>query len=324
MGRVVVSRVALLALTLWAVLTLNFFIPRLMPGDPALFLLGGEIDTANPELVAALRERYGLNAPLGEQYATYMVNLLHGDLGYSLGRRQPVAEAISSRLPWTLLLGGVSLALAAGAGVALGAWIAWRGGRAELFGLSAAVGANAMPVFWVGMILLATFAARQGGLPAFGAYTVWSRPDTLWEQVADVARHLILPAATLALALVGDIALLTHTAVRETLHETYVTTARGKGLHERAILWRHVLRNAMLPLVARLGVMAGLVVGGSTLVEAVFSYPGVGLMMFKAVTSRDFPLLQGGFLVVAVGVLTANAVAGLLYGLLDPRVKRSV
>jgi peptide/nickel transport system permease protein len=208
-------------------------------------------------------------------------------------------------------------------GVALGAVSAWRGGSLEFLGLGVSVGVNAMPVFWVGMLLLATFAARRGGLPAFGAYTTWASYDSLMDQITDVARHLILPAATLALAMVGDIALLTHAAVRETMGATYITAARGKGLRERDLLRRHVLRNAMLPLVARLGVIAGLMVGGSTLVETVFSYPGVGLTMYKAVIARDFPLLQGGFLLIAAAVLLANAGAGLLYGLLDPRVRGS-
>ena len=321
MGRFIVARAGVFLLTLWAVLTLNFLLPRLMPGDPALFLLGGEIDTAPPEMIAALRARYGLDAPWGEQYIAYLGNLLCGDLGYSLARRQGVAEALGDKLPWTLLLGGVSLAAATALGVTLGAAGAWRGGRAEALNLGAALVMNAMPAFWVGMVLLATFAARPGGLPAFGAYTAWAAPSSLWDQVVDVARHLVLPAATLALALVGDIALLAHAAVREAMAETYVTTARGKGLRERVVLRRHVLRNALLQLAARLGVMAGLMVGGATLVETVFSYPGVGLTMYKAVMARDFPLLQGGFLVVAVAVLAANAGAELLYGLLDPRVR---
>ncbi len=321
MVRLIVSRTALFLLTLWAVLTLNFLIPRLMPGDPALFLLGDAAETAPLEVLESLRARYGLDAPLGEQYAAYIGNLLHGDLGYSLARRQDVSTVLMDKLPWTLLLGGVSFLLAAATGITLGAASAWRGGRWELLGVSVSVGANAMPAFWVGMLLLAAFASRPGGLPAFGAYTPWAGHDSTAAEALDVARHLILPALTLALALMGDVALLAHTAVRETMRETYLTAARGKGLRERDLLWRHVLRNAMLPLVARLGVTAGLMVGGSTLVETVFSYPGVGLTMYQAVIARDFPLLQGGFLVVAVAVLAANAAAGLLYSLLDPRIR---
>ncbi|MBN1287411.1 MAG: ABC transporter permease [Anaerolineae bacterium] len=315
------SRTGVFLLTLWAVLTLNFLIPRLMPGDPALFLLGDAAETAPPAMLETLRARYGLDAPAWEQYTAYMSGLLRGDLGYSLARRQEVGAVLADKLPWTLLLGGVSFTAAAVLGVALGALSAWRGGRLEIVGVGVSVAVNAMPAFWVGMLLLATFAARPGGLPAFGAYTPWAGYDSAAAEALDVARHLILPATTLALALVGDIALLTHAAVRETMGETYVMAARGKGLRERDLLRRHVLRNAMLPLAARLGVVAGLMAGGSTLVETVFSYPGVGLTMYQAVIARDFPLLQGGFLVVALAVLAANAAAGLLYGRLDPRAK---
>jgi peptide/nickel transport system permease protein len=179
-----------------------------------------------------------------------------------------------------------------------------------------------MPAFWIGILLLATFASRPDGLPSYGAYTPWERfvPfSPAW--LRDVGRHLVLPAATLTLALVGDITLITNAALRDVMPEPYLITARGKGLHERTVLIRHALRNAMLPLVARIGLMAGLMFGGSTVVEAVFSYPGIGLMLYDAVIARDFPLLQGGLLVIVLAVLVANAAADLLYRLLDPRLR---
>jgi len=311
--------------TLWAILSLNFLIPRLMPGDPALFLLGGDIETADPAVVETLRERYGLNKSISTQYVTYWRNLLRGDLGYSLQRRQNVSEAIGDKLPWTLLLGGTSLLLATILGVGFGAWCTWRGRSFEATGLGLAIGLNAMPAFWVGILLLANFASRPGGLPSYGAYTPWESfaPFSLgW--LRDVGRHLALPVTTLTLALIGDITLITNAALRDVMPEPYLTTARGKGLRARTVLTRHALRNAMLPLVARIGLMAGLMFGGSTLVESVFSYPGIGLMLYDAVTARDFPLLQGGLLVIVLAVLIANAAADLLYRLLDPRVRVGV
>jgi peptide/nickel transport system permease protein len=320
--RLIVIRGAIFLGTLWAILSLNFLIPRLMPGDPALFLLGGEVETADQDTVEALRERYGFNQPLTTQYLTYWYKLLHGDLGYSLQRRQPVAEAIGEKLPWTILLGGTSLLLATGIGVGIGAWSTWRGRSFEAIGLGAAIGVNAMPAFWVGILLLANFAARPGGLPSYGAYTPWAQAAPFSpEWLQDVARHLILPAVTLTLALVGDITLITNAALRDVMQEPYLMTARGKGLRERTVLGRHALRNALLPLIARVGLMTGLMFGGSVLVESVFSYPGIGLMLYEAVISRDFPLLQGGLLVIVLAVLLANAAADLLYRLFDPRLR---
>ena len=166
---------------------------------------------------------------------------------------------------------------------------------------------------------------RPGGLPSYGAYTPWltAQPFSVtW--LIDVGRHLVLPAVTLTLALVGDIILLTNTALRDVLGAPYLMTARGKGLPEGVILRRHALRSALLPLTARIGLMAGLMFGGSTLIESVFSYPGSGLLLYDAVIARDFPLLQGGLLVIVVAVLAANAGADLLYRLLDPRVRAAL
>ncbi len=320
--RLMSLRAAVFLVTLWAILSLNFLIPRLMPGDPTLFLLGGDVETADPVVVDALRERYGLNQSLMTQYRTYWHNLLRGDLGYSLQQRQSVAESIREKLPWTLLLGATSLLFATMIGIGLGAWSTWKGRFFEASSLGLAIGVNAMPIFWVGILLLANFAAHPGGLPSYGAYTPWeSFAPFSQEWLHDVSRHLILPAVTLTLALVGDITLITNAALREVMPEPYLTTARGKGLRERTVLTRHALRNALLPLVARIGLMAGLMFGGSTLVESVFSYPGIGLMMYKAVIARDFPLLQGGLLVIVLAVLIANAIADLCYRLLDPRMR---
>jgi len=320
--RLVGVRAVTFLATLWVILSINFLIPRLMPGDPTLFLLGGDIETADPAVVETLRARYGLNHSLSTQYLLYWQNLLRGDLGYSLQRRQPVADVIAGKLPWTLLLGGTSLFLATVLGIGLGAWCTWRGRIFETAGLGLAIGLNAMPAFWVGILLLANFASRPGSLPSYGAYTPWKdfapfSTDWLW----DVGQHLILPAVTLTLALVGDITLLTNAALRDVIPEPYLITARGKGLRERTVLFRHALRNAMLPLVARIGLMAGLMFGGSTLVESVFSYPGLGLMLYDAVIARDFALLQGGLLVIVLAVLAANTAADLLYRLLDPRLR---
>lgn len=317
-----IMRIAIFLVTLWVILSLNFLIPRLMPGDPMLFLLGGEVETADPVVVDALRERYGFNQSIAQQYFTYWQNLSQGDLGYSLQKRQSVAEAIGEKLPWTLLLGGTSLLLATSIGVIFGMFCTWRGRSFETTGLGLAIAINAMPVFWVGILLLANFASRPGGLPSYGAYTAWARYVPLSvDWLGDVARHLILPATTLTLALVGDIVLIANAALRDVIQAPYLTTARSKGLRERTVLRRHAVPNALLPLIARVGLMAGLMFGGSVLVESVFSYPGIGLMLYNAVIARDFPLLQGALLVIVLAVLTANAIADFLYRVFDPRLR---
>ena len=322
MARAFASKAAQYALVLVVAISLNFFLPRLMPGNPLALLAGEDIQL----LTAAQREQLlhdlGLDRPLPEQYIRYLGNLARGDLGYSFHQKRPIAQIIAERLPWTLLLTGSALLLATLVGGTLGALAAWRRGQRTDLGLLALfLLLESLPSFWLGMVLIAVFAVQLKLLPSFGAVTPWVRLEgAAW--LADVLAHLALPLATLTLAQVGRLFLVTRYALLGVLGEEYLRTARAKGLAERQVLFRHAFRNALLPIFTAFMLSLGFTVGGATVVETVFSYPGVGRLLYEAVLGRDYPVLQAGFLVITLSVILTNLLADLLYPLLDPRVGR--
>lgn len=305
-------------LLVFVVATLNFAIPRLMPGDPAVLLLGEDAARVLPAEVAAAAERFGLDRPISEQYRAYLANLVQGDLGYSFRNRQPISELLADRLPWTGLLVGTSLVASSALGIAAGSYAGWRrrGGSA----LAGFVVLDSLPTFWVGLLLLIGFGAQLRWLPTFGAMTVGDRATGLaW--VADVARHLVLPATTLTLAMVGTTFLITRAAILDVTHEDYILVARAKGLRERRIALHHGLPAASVPIATVLLLRLGAMLGGATVIETVFSYPGVGRMMYQGALGRDYPVLQGGLLVLSLFVILANLVADLVAPWLDPRAR---
>jgi peptide/nickel transport system permease protein len=310
-------------LVLWVALSVNFLLPRAMPGSPLPYLVGEEIGTLAPERLAEVRARYGLDRSLAAQYLDYLGDVVRGDWGTSLRLGEPVAAAIADRLPWTLLLVGTSLLLATLFGVVAGAVAAWRrGGRFDAASLTTAIVVDALPTFWIGMILIAVFAVQLGWLPSFGATTpAGPARGTAW--LADVGRHLVLPAVTLTLASLSGTYLVMRAAMQDVLGADHVRSARAKGLPEHRVLMGHAVRNALLPVSTLLFLNLGFLVGGSTIVETVFAYPGVGTLLYEAVLARDYPLLQGAFFVLTVSVVAANALADAVYPLLDPRVRRS-
>lgn len=311
------------ALVLLAALSLNFLLPRAMPGSPLRFLAGEDVGMLAPAQVAEIRARYGLDQGLGVQYVTYLRNMATGEWGFSYQLGKPVADAIRDRLPWTLLLVGSSLFVATVFGILVGALAAWRRGRGfDTASLTGAIVVDSLPTFWLGMILVAVFAVELRLLPIYGAMTPWG-PRTGMPYLLDVARHLVLPATTLTLASLSGTFLVMRYAMLDTLGQDYVRTARSKGLRERQVLVKHAVRNALLPVSTVVFLNLGYLVGGATVVETVFSYPGVGTLLYQAVLNRDYPVLQGAFFILTVSVILANVISDLVYPLLDPRVRGS-
>ena len=321
------SRVLAYLLTLWVVLTLNFLLPRLLPGDPLSALLDPESSdyVFDPDVRAALEGYYGLDRPLLAQYTDYLKGAVTGDLGQSIRLNRPVGELLAAHLPWTLLLTGTALGLASLLGLLGGAEAAWKHGSvADRLLTAASVVAGNAPVYFVGMMLLIVFGAKLGWLPLAGGRTPFAHYDSLLGAAADIGRHLILPALTLTLTLLGVQFLLVRNNVVGVLSEDFMLVARAKGLRAARLKWGHALRNALLPFVAHLAAHAGLAITGAVFIETLFQYPGMGRLIFEAVGARDYPVIQGVFLVVAVVVLTANLLADWLNTRLDPRLGEEV
>jgi len=303
------------------ILGLNFLLPRLMPGDPLTAIYGDEALIAmTPELKASLVERFALDQPLWQQFGAYISSLFRGDLGYSYYYNAPVIDVIMGSLPWTLLIIGTSLVLATLLGIVLGIESGWRrGSRTDRSLLTGLMCLNGFPDFFMGLLLLIIFGIWLGVSPLSGAMTPYSGLSGM-ALVWDVLKHMALPVAALTLAQLAGGYLLTRNTMISVLKAPFMLTARAKGLSQRSLKYRHAGRNSMLPVITMTGIRLGRVVTGALFVELVFAYPGIGYMTYQALLSRDYPLIQGIFLVVAVSVLIANFSADLLYPRLDPRV----
>ena len=314
MRRYVVRRLLLLVPVLLGVSVIIFMVLHLSPGDPAEIMLGSQATQADLE---RLRAELGLNEPLHVQYVHWLGLVARGDLGRSIWMKRPVLGEVLGRFKATLILTGAGLVLSTVIGLALGIASAVRPNSlldrlsavASLFGAS-------MPVFWLGIVLMVIFALWLGWLPASGMFAPYGGGD-LW----DLLVHLALPAVTLAAASVTIIARLTRSTMLETLGQDYIRTARAKGVVERAVVLRHGLKNALIPIVTVVGVQAGYLLGGAVLTETVFAWPGVGTLMVQGILARDFPLVQGCVLVVALSFVLINLVVDLLYAWLDPRIR---
>ncbi len=320
----VALRVAVYLATVWAILTFNFAIPRLMPGDPLAYLNDPESGfyVADGDLRARLRAYYGLDRPVPEQYLLYLRNILTGNFGWSVRFNAPVADLIAARLPWTLLLTVPSLTLATVVTVVAGAEAAWRRGtwvdHALVVGFTLV---RTTPGFFLGILAVLVFAVHLRLFPLSGAVTpfrTWASP---LEQALDILHHWALPAGVLTVEAVGGRFLLMRNSMLLVLAEPYIRTARAKGLSEWRVRYGHAVPNATVPLFTTFSAQLGLAVGGAIFVETIFAYPGMGQLLFQAVAARDYPVLEAGFLVLSVGVLLGNLMADLAYGRLDPRVK---
>ncbi len=310
--------------TLWAVVTLVFLLPRLLPGDPLQSL----DDPASGTFVSdeQARERlaayYGLDRPFLDQYRTYLSELVRGELGWSISQSSPVSTLIARRLPWTLLLMGSALALSSVISFLAGVAAAWRRGRVVDRALIATLStARAIPEYATASVLVVCFAVLLPWFPQAGAQTPFARYPSVYAAVSDVTRHLVLPLAALTLGLAANNFLVVRNTVVSTLGQDYMLLARAKGLPPRLLKYRHSGRNALLPFLTSLGgETARLAAGAVLFVEFVFAYPGMGTLVSSAVAARDYPVLQGAFVVLALIVLVANLLVELAYNVVDPRV----
>lgn len=316
-----IGRRLLLAIpVILGVVVLNFLLLHLAPGDAAT-VLAGEAGGAPPEYVQQLRERFGLDQPLVVQLGLYLKNILTLDLGYSFRNASPVLPLILDRLWPTLLLMTTTLVLSVGGGVLLGLlaaiWVrTWRDHLISIF----AIVAYATPLFWVGLMLILVFSIKLGWLPTSGMEDSAAFYEG-WDRVVDIARHLVMPAVALSVFYMALYARLMRATMLEQRGLEYVTTARAKGLSERQITVRHIVRNALLPVVTVAGVQVGGLLGGSVIVESVFSWPGLGQLAFMSLFARDVNLLLGIFLISSLLVIVVNIVIDVIYAILDPRIK---
>lgn len=321
MARFLAGKGVQYALVLLCAVTANFLLPRLMPGSPLIFLAGEDAGFLTASQRAELLQTLGLDRPLWYQYLRYLGDVLTGNLGYSYQKGRPIAEMVAERLPWTLLLVGLALLLATGLGVVWGTLVAWRRGSAfDVGSLGVFMFLESTPSFWLGMIFIAVFAVRLRWFPIFGAQTAGAALAG-WSLVVDTARHLVLPLATLTLITAPGTFLIMRYSMLATLGEQYIATARAKGVREPMIIFRHAMRNALLPVSTVFMLNLGFIVSGATVIETVFSYPGVGRLLYEAVLNRDYPVIQATFLILTVSVIAANVLADLIYPLLDPRVR---
>jgi peptide/nickel transport system permease protein len=328
-GGFLARKVAWALVTIAVVVTFNFFLFRVLPGDPAKS--GMRDPRLNPAAVEALRERFGLDKPvfvnleggnpLDTQFTAYLGALARGDLGTSYAfRDQEVSDMLGQALVNTLWLILPAEAFAIILGVGLGLFAAWRRGRAaDVAAVTFSLFMWALPIFFLGIIMLIA-GANWFGLPAGGRVTIGADFDSFFALAWDVGRHLLLPTLTLGLALLGEYMLIMRSSVLDVFGEDYILTARAKGLSTYSIIRHHALRNAMLPMVTLIALTLGFTVAGAIQVEAVFSWPGLGALTVDAVEDRDYPVLQGAFLLLAIAVVIANLAAEVVYGWLDPRV----
>jgi peptide/nickel transport system permease protein len=326
--RYVLRKTVLFVITLWAALTLNFLLPRLMPGSPVDAALG-KLASAGVPITNAERQAVEIqlgvpNASLISQYGDYLRNIATLRFGTSYSfPTQTVARTIGTALPWTLILVGVTTIVAFAVGTLLGVYAGWRRGR--LADSTVTLGSTffgAFPPFWLGLLLLYLLAFKLGWFPIKGGYSDGTTPNWSFSFAGDAIRHSVLPAVTLAVTTLSGWVLGMRNNMINTLGEDYVTFAEANGLRGRTVALLYAARNALLPNVTAFGLQLGAVVSGSVLVEGVFSYPGIGGLLFTAVTNHDFPLMQALFLVITLSMLVAIFIVDLLYVRLDPRVRR--
>ena len=321
-SRYVLKRLLQAVPVVLAIIVVNFFLLQLAEGD-AVDVLAGEAGSATPEYMAQLREKFGLDQPLPVQLGVYMKNMLSFDLGYSFRHDMPVSQLVLDRLVPTLLLMVSTILLAVGFGIVLGLIAAsnlntWKDNVISIFALIS----YATPLFWIGLMMIVVFSLKLRWLPTSGMENVAMFYEG-WDRVKDIALHLIMPTLTLSLFYLALYTRLMRASMLEQASMDYVTTARAKGLTERRIVFVHILRNALLPVVTMAGVQVGSLIGGSVIVESVFAWPGLGMLAFEALFARDLNLLLGIFLLSALLVVAINLVVDLLYSFLDPRIEVS-
>ncbi len=311
-ARYTLKRLLIALPVLAGISVISFFIVRLVPGDTVTAMLGAHYSEAE---ATALREKYGLDRPLPVQYVVWIGNVVRGDWGRSAFTGQPVSVAIAERLPVTVQLVAMSILFALLVALPLGVYAALRrGGPGDFVVTGLGLLGVSIPGFWLGTLFILWFSLYAGWFPS-GGYIMWSVDP--WENM----RHMILPALALGGAVAAVIMRMTRSAMLEVLHEDYITLARAKGLPRRVWIFKHALRNALIPVVTVTGIQAGYLLGGSVVIEQIFSLPGIGMLSLQAINNRDYALLQGTVLFVGVCFVLINLVVDLLYAWLDPRIK---
>ena len=323
--RFILRRLGFFVLTLWAALTINFFIPHLMPGSPLQALRDRTHNKLSPQALQELLASFGFkpNQNIFEQYLDYLRDMLTGHWGVSIGQTlgTPVSTIVGQALPWTLGMVGVATVLAFILGSLVGTVAAWRrGGRLDAILPSVFVVTSALPYFWVALLLILMFSVWTNGLlPSDFNYDSSLQPDWSPEFIGNVLQHAVLPAATIVITAVGGWVLTMRNNMITTLAEDYVRMGRAKGLSDRRIMYNYAARNALLPNLSGFAMSLGFVISGAILVEYVFNYPGLGYLLYNAVQNNDYPLMQVLFMLFTVAVLVAVLVCDFAIAWLDPR-----
>ena len=309
-------------ITLFGVATFNFLLFRVLPGNPIRLL--ARAGRLTPEAIARLQTLFGLDKPLPIQYLYYLNNLLRGDLGYSLTYRRPVAEILSERITNTLILLAAATVIVIIIGVGAGVVSAVRRGtRLDSSLVITSLVFWSLPTFWTGLILVILLGVYFKVFPISGISTLGASFSNPIELALDIGKHLVLPTITLAIVGMGEFMLITRSTLVDVMTEDYILTARAKGLPFRKLLWRHGVPNALLPIITTMAIYVSLVLGGDIQVETIFSWPGMGRLMYDAVLRRDYTILEASFLLFAATIILANFLADLLYMLVDPRVREA-
>lgn len=307
-------------LTIFVILVINYFLFRVMPGDPVSMLVRNP--KMSPEALAQISQLFGLDQPWYVQFGLYVKDLLSGDLGMSFIYKRSVLEIIGERIIPTLLLTFLAEVLAIAIGMLIGIISAWkRGSKLDVTMLGIALITYSMPTFWLGILLIAVFSGWMHLFPVSGMVSSSLVFAGAMEKIGDIAHHLFLPTVTLALVLLGEYALIMRNSMIDVLTEDYIVTAYAKGLSPRQVLKRHALPNALIPMTTIIAISLGFTITGALQVETVFSWPGLGRLMYDALQGRDYPLLQGIFLITSVCIVGANFIADIMYRVIDPRVK---
>ena len=321
----IARRIVYMLILIYLVATVNFVLFNLMPGTTLAKYVANVEGKMDAEKLAKLKESFGFDKPLHERYVLYLRNMLTWNFGESYESRASVQGEIIRALPNTLLLMGVAEVAAMTVGILLGVIVAYkRGGSLDTGIVTVSLATYSIPVFWIGWLFLSFFAVQLKWFPVGGLVPKeWalSPPTNLFEYWAGRLYMITLPALTLFIFLIGGWILLTRATVLETITEDYVATARAKGLAERTVLFKHVLKNASLPIITSIALTFGFLISGAIITETVFSYGGMGLLVWKAISQSDVPVMQAFFFVIALLVVVANFVADLLYGVVDPRIK---
>ncbi len=316
----IAARLVKAAFILLAILAFNFFLIHAAPGDPAA-VMAGEAGAADEKFLQDLREQFGLDQPVAVQFYAYMKGAIQLDLGYSYRQQMPVATLIWDRLPATLLLTSTAFVISLILGVLAGVLSAQAQGtwRDTLISTLALL-FYATPLFWVALMAVLLFSVVLGWFPGFGYETIGANYTGL-ARMLDIAKHLVLPATTLGLFFMAIYMRMTRASMLEVSRLDFVKTARAKGMRNSVIQRRHVLRNALLPVITLAGLQAGQIVGGAVLTETVFAWPGVGRLMFEAINQRDYNVILGVFFISAAMVLLFNLITDVVYGIVDPRIR---